>query len=117
MGVLTLVLSALLALAMIQSTVRKAVHSRDSDELRDRLLIGNRLWQFTGVLEAAAGMGLIIGIWWRPVGVAAAVGVVLVMVGAVVAHARLGLVGPRELAPPIGLLGLAGSVAALVAAA
>lgn len=106
MSVLTIVLSALLALAMFQTAVRKALNTSDSAELRDRLELPNRLWLGVGALEAAAAAGLVAGVWWQPLGVAAAIGVALTMVGAVLAHLRLGLTG-SSLAPPAVVLALA----------
>ena len=41
-----------------------------------------------GALEAAGGLGLVIGIWWAPLGIAAAIGLVLYFVGAVYFHVR-----------------------------
>jgi uncharacterized membrane protein YphA (DoxX/SURF4 family) len=40
------------------------------------------------LLEFAGTIGLLIGIAWRPLGVAAAIGVVLYFVGALIAHLR-----------------------------
>jgi hypothetical protein len=40
------------------------------------------------VTEIAGALGLLIGIGWRPLGIAAAIGVVLYFVGAVLAHVR-----------------------------
>jgi uncharacterized membrane protein YphA (DoxX/SURF4 family) len=40
------------------------------------------------LLEIAGTVGLLIGIWWRPLGIAAAVGVIGYFVGAVIAHVR-----------------------------
>ena len=40
--------------------------------------------------EIAGAVGLLIGIAWAPLGIAAAIGVVLYMVGAVIAHMRAG---------------------------
>ncbi|BCY12132.1 hypothetical protein L3i22_072200 [Actinoplanes sp. L3-i22] len=41
------------------------------------------------LLNIAGGLGLLIGILWRPLGVAAAVGLVLYYAGAVITHARV----------------------------
>ncbi|SRR5580765_6821800 len=41
-----------------------------------------------GALEAAGGLGLLVGIWWAPLGVAAAVGLVLYFLGAAFFHVR-----------------------------
>jgi hypothetical protein len=40
------------------------------------------------VLEIAAAAGLLIGIAWRPLGIAAAIGVVLYFIGALTTHVR-----------------------------
>jgi len=41
-------------------------------------------------LEIAAAVGLIIGLFWWPLGIAAAIGAVLYFVGAIFAHLRVG---------------------------
>ena len=63
-----------------------------------------------GLPEALAAAGLLIGLWWTPLGVAAAVGVELLMVGAIGLHLRAHLLGV-PLIPPIGVLTLAVAVA------
>src|ERR1700738_4467661 len=40
--------------------------------------------------EFAGALGLVLGIWWPPLGVAAGIGLVLYFVGAVVSHLRVG---------------------------
>jgi uncharacterized membrane protein YphA (DoxX/SURF4 family) len=40
--------------------------------------------------EFAGAAGLVIGIWWPPIGIAAGIGLVLYFVGAIVAHLRVG---------------------------
>jgi predicted membrane channel-forming protein YqfA (hemolysin III family) len=40
------------------------------------------------LLELAGTAGLLIGIWWRPLGIAAAIGVILYFIGAVFFHIR-----------------------------
>jgi hypothetical protein len=41
-----------------------------------------------GVLKAAGGLGLLIGIFVRPIGIAAACGVILFFIGAIITHLR-----------------------------
>ncbi|WP_328767027.1 DoxX family protein [Streptomyces sp. NBC_00286] len=43
-----------------------------------------------GLAEVAAAVGLIVGLFWQPLGIAAAIGFALTMVGAVGFHARAG---------------------------
>lgn len=40
------------------------------------------------LLELAGTVGLLVGIWWRPLGIAAAIGVILYFIGALIAHVR-----------------------------
>jgi len=65
-----------------------------------------------GALEIAAALGLVAGRSWLPLGAASATGVVLLMVGAVVAHARAGD-GVRNWFPAVGTAALAATYVAL----
>lgn len=40
-------------------------------------------------LEIAGAIGLVVGLFWWPIGVAAAIGVILYFVGAVISHLRV----------------------------
>ncbi len=51
-----------------------------------------RWFPFLAGLEFAAAAGLLLGIRWAPLGVAAATGMVLYFVGAIVAHAFAALI-------------------------
>ena len=115
MFVLTAVLAVALAGAMALSALRKARPGKDSLVLRDRLGVPPRLWTAVGVPEALASVGLLAGLWWVPLGVAAAIGVVLLMLGALGLHLRARLLG-RAMVPPAVILVLAVAVAALRAA-
>ena len=64
-----------------------------------------RYLPFLAACEFAGGLGLVIGIWWSPLGVAAAAGLVLYFVGAVVSHLRVGDV--KGLGPAAFMLTLA----------
>ena len=48
-----------------------------------------RYFPWLATLEFAGAAGLLIGIWWRPLGIAAAIGVVLYFVGASIGHMRV----------------------------
>lgn len=60
-------------------------------------------------LKAAGGLGLLVGVWVPMLGVAAAIGVILYFIGAIVAHLR---VKDYNIAPDVVIFVLA--VAALV---
>jgi hypothetical protein len=53
-----------------------------------------------GFAEIAGALGLVLGIGWWQLGVAAGIGLALLLVGAVVVHVRIGD-GVRECAPAI----------------
>ena len=61
--------------------------------------------------EFAGAFGLVLGIWWRPLGIAAGVGLVLYFVGAVVSHLRVG--DFRGIGPATFLLVVAAGALAL----
>jgi hypothetical protein len=45
---------------------------------------------FLATCLIAGGLGLLIGVWYPPLGIAAAVGLVIYFVGALIAHLRKG---------------------------
>ena len=57
--------------------------------------------------ELAGGLGLLAGIFWPPLGVAASVGLVLYFVGAVIGHVRVGDV--KGLGPAAFMLFMSGA--------
>jgi uncharacterized membrane protein YphA (DoxX/SURF4 family) len=63
----------------------------------------DRLWMLAG-LELAGAAGLIIGLFWAPLGIAAAIGVILYFIGALIAHVRAGDTPVASLAPPAVIL-------------
>lgn len=101
MSIWALVPTVLLLAAMVASLVRKVRRARSSVELRDRLGVPPRLWSGIGVLEGFAAAGLVTGVFQAAVGTAAAVGVALLMLGAIMARLRVGLTGRWLLAPTI----------------
>lgn len=61
--------------------------------------------------EFAGALGLVLGIWWPPVGVAASIGLVLYFVAAIVFHLRVGDV--KGIGPAAFMLALAAGALAL----
>ena len=96
----------LLAVAMVASLGRKAGGAASSRTLRDRLGVAPWAWWLLGVAEGCAAVGLVVGLSLPGLGLASATGVALLMLGAVVAHLRVGIAG-RPLLPPALLLGVA----------
>lgn len=95
----------LLAAAMLASLIRKASGAKSSMALRARLGVTSGLWTVAAIAEGAAAIGLIAGLWWPPLGVAAALGTALLMLAALAAHARVGLAG-HDVVAPAALLAL-----------
>ena len=65
-----------------------------------------------GALEVAGAIGLLVGIWVTPIGIAAAIGLACYFLGAVIAHLRKGH-GVQEFAPALVLFVLAAVVMVL----
>src|SRR5215469_5208633 len=60
-------------------------------------------YRLIGAAELAAAAGILIGLWWHPLGVAAAAGMALLLLGAIVTH-RKAADRAKKMAP--ALLGL-----------
>ncbi|MGI5193224.1 DoxX family protein [Streptomyces sp. CA-288835] len=91
MYVTAAILSVLLALATLAAGAPKALLKGDvSAGLQSHMGLSAGLVRFIGLAEVAAAVGLIVGLFWQPLGIAAAIGFALTMVGAVGFHARAG---------------------------
>ncbi len=62
-------------------------------------------YQLIGVAELAAAAGVLAGLYWRPVGLAAGAGMAVLLLGAVFTHLRASD-SPREALPALVLLAL-----------
>ena len=63
-------------------------------------------YRLIGVAELAAAAGILTGLWWHPLGVAAAAGMTLLLAGALITHRRAADSG-KEMAPALLALALA----------
>jgi hypothetical protein len=52
-------------------------------------------FQLVGMLELAGAAGLVLGLFWPPLGVAASAGLVLLLLGGAAAHARVHDILPK----------------------
>jgi uncharacterized membrane protein YphA (DoxX/SURF4 family) len=57
-------------------------------------------YRLIGVAELAAATGILIGLWWHPLGLAAAAGMLLLLTGALITHRRAADSG-KEMAPAL----------------
>ncbi|MDP9332313.1 MAG: DoxX family protein [Actinomycetota bacterium] len=111
MFIACIVIASVLALLLLASAASKL--RRDPRVVRtihETVGVPLRFLPHLAALEIAAAAGLLIGLAWAPLGVAAAAGAVLYMIGAAIGHVRVhdskGIAGPT--------LPLALAIAALV---
>jgi uncharacterized membrane protein YphA (DoxX/SURF4 family) len=103
------IVSSLMALALVVSGRGKLV--KDPQQMKTMTTVGfpeDKLWLLAAA-EIAGAAGVVAGLFWWPIGVAAAIGVVLYFLGAIGAHLR---VKDKSFAPALVMLLVA--VAALV---
>jgi hypothetical protein len=103
------VVSGLLALALVASGSAKLAKSPQVMEVMARVKFPHDKVWLLAVAELAGAAGVVAGLVWWPIGIAAAAGVVLYFVGAVGSHLR---VGDRGFAAALSMLLMA--VSALV---
>jgi len=83
--------TAVVALLVAFSGVGKI--RRDARQVRvihETVGVPLKYFPLLAACEFAGGLGLIVGTWWPPLGVAAGIGLVLYFVGAIVSHLRVG---------------------------
>ncbi|MFD3515315.1 DoxX family protein [Streptomyces sp. NPDC058657] len=83
------VLAVLLSILLVFSARSMLVKDKDIMETLDRLGVPKGWIPALALLKFAGAVGLLIGIFYRPLGIAAAIGVVLFFVGAVISHLRV----------------------------
>lgn len=100
MYIATVVVSVLFAALLALSASGKLRRDPRQVEVLER--VGAlKLAPALAALEFAAAAGLLIGLVWWPLGVAAAVGATLYFIGATISHLR---VGDRNVSAPVVLL-------------
>jgi hypothetical protein len=102
-----LVVAILLSVGLVMSGGLKLAKTPRIVEGIGGLGVPLSLFPVLAALEIAAAAGLIIGLWFAPLGIAAGVGVILYFTGAVITHLRA---HNREFAPPL-VLGMMGAAA------
>jgi len=106
-------LSLLLAAACLLPGSAKVLGHTKMQKSAAHFGIPWRHYRLIGVAELAAAAGLLAGLWWHPLGVAAAAGMILLLIGALITHRRA-LDSAKEMAP--ALLSLAITIAYLAVA-
>jgi uncharacterized membrane protein YphA (DoxX/SURF4 family) len=110
---IALVIATILLAAMLAGSAAKKLQK---DE-QVRTIIGGtvgvpeRHFTTLAALELAGAAGILIGLWLEPLGIAAAIGLVLYFTGALIGHLRVG--DTENLAMPVPPLALAIAVLVL----
>jgi hypothetical protein len=111
MDAATVIVTALLAALFTFSASIKLLGVSRSLAIRDHLGVKPLHWRLIGACELAGVAGVLVGLMWSPIGIAAAIGLALLSVGAIAFHVRASD-GAADTAPAV--LGLALAVAAAV---
>jgi hypothetical protein len=104
--------TASLAALFTFSSLIKLFGVKQSLAIRDHLHVQPMQWRLIGLLELAGVAGVLAGLKWPPIGVAAAIGLALLMLGAIGFHVRASD-KIADTAPSIIGLGLAVATAIL----
>ena len=86
---MTIIVAVALAAVFLLSGATKVLPIPASLAGRDELGVPAAAWSLLGAAEVAGAAGVIIGLSVRPLGIAAAIGLVLVGLGGFVAHRRV----------------------------
>lgn len=89
MHLYTMIVAAALAIVLAAAGAPKIINAASAQRSAEHLGVPPTLNRTIGVLELAAVAGLLAGIVVTPLAIAAAIGVALLMIGAVVSHIRV----------------------------
>ncbi|MGW0189012.1 DoxX family protein [Streptomyces sp. NPDC003362] len=90
MFIATVAFSALLTLVFSGAGSAKLSGSQKMVDQLAHLGVGPALMRFIGTAQLLGAAGLLVGLWVGPLGVAAAIGLAVLMTGAVIYHVRAG---------------------------
>ncbi|MFF3869010.1 DoxX family protein [Micromonospora sp. NPDC001898] len=107
-----IVLSVILATVFAALAYPKLTGQAQMRERMAHLGVSPGLTKVIGNLELAAVVGLIFGLYWAPAGIAAAIGLTLQMIGAVIFHLRAR--DPISVAAMPAVFGLAAAAVAVL---
>ena len=92
--------SLLLAAVCLLPAAGKVLGHQKMRQSAARFGISWPRYQLIGAAELAAAAGVVIGLWWHPIGLAAAAGMALLLLGALITHRRAAD-GGKEMAPAL----------------
>jgi hypothetical protein len=111
MDTATVIVTLLLAALFTFSSSIKLLGVSQSLAIRDHLGVKPLQWRLIGVCELAGVAGVLVGLMWAPIGIAAAIGLALLSIGAIAFHLRASD-GIKDTAAAV--IGLALAIAAAV---
>ena len=88
MDTATVVVTLLLAALFTFAASIKLLGVSQSFAIRDHLGVKPLQWRLIGALELAGVAGVLVGLAWPPIGIAAAIGLTLLSIGALAFHIR-----------------------------
>jgi hypothetical protein len=94
------IISLLLAAACLLPAAAKLAGHPKMQQSAAHFGIAWRRYRLIGVAELAAAAGILIGLWWHPLGLAAAAGMTLLLLGAIITH-RTAADRAKEMAPAL----------------
>lgn len=112
MDTATVIVTLLLAALFTFSASIKLLGVSQSLAIRDHLGVKPLQWRLIGTLELAGVAGVLVGLAWPPIGIAAAIGLALLSIGAVAFHIRASD-RVAEMAPAVFGIALAAATAVL----
>jgi uncharacterized membrane protein YphA (DoxX/SURF4 family) len=112
MGIAYLVITIVLAAIALFSGIGKLRHDPKIVKVIHEIVgIPMNYFPLLAACEIAGAVGLVLGIWWPPLGVLAAIGLLIYFLGAVVSHLRIGDV--KGIGPATFLLTMSAAALAL----
>ena len=81
-------ISLLLAVVCLLPAAGKLIGQPKMRQSAEHFGIPWSRYRLIGVAEVAAAVGVLAGLWWHPLGVAAAAGMALLLLGALITHRR-----------------------------
>lgn len=116
MGTAQVALAATTCLLLLVAALSKVTGQQAMRDMAEHFSIPWPHYRALGFLELLAVAGIALGLWWTWAGVAAGVGTVVLLVGAVVVHARARDPLPAMVPALVTLAAAAGYVVVTVAA-
>lgn len=90
MNITSVVLAVLLAIVFFPLGIAKVLAVADMRQRAEHTGFSVTAYRGIGALEIAGAVGLLAGLVWWPLGVAAGIGLALMMIGALITHLKIG---------------------------